>query len=88
MTPVHLSRLFRRFAHGTPYHFLMRLKMNRAAESLLDSGLMVKEVAAQLGFSSQFQFSRAFKRVYGVCPDHFIHRSPRHGAGWSINRAA
>ena len=72
MTPVHLSRVFRRFARSTPYHFLMRLKMNRAAALLLDSGLLVKEVAEQLGFSSQFQFSRAFKRVYGLAPDHFL----------------
>ena len=79
MTPVHLSRVFRRFAHSTPYHLLMRLKMNRAAELLLDSGLMVKQVAEQLGFSSQFQFSRAFKRVYGISPDHFVRRSPRRG---------
>ena len=39
--------------------------------------MMVKQAAEQLGFSSQFQFSRAFKRVYGVSPDHFIRRSPR-----------
>ncbi len=77
MTPVHLSRVFRRFAHSTPYRLLMRLKMNRAAELLLESGVIVKQAAEQLGFSSQFQFSRAFKRVYGVAPDHFIHRSPR-----------
>jgi len=79
MTPVHLSRVFRRFARSTPYRFLMRLKMNRAAELLFDSGLMVKEVAEALGFSSQFQFSRAFKRVYALAPDHFLRRSPRRG---------
>ena len=81
MTPVHLSRLFRRFAHTPPYHFLMRLKMNRAAELLLDAGLMVKEAAERLGFTSQFQFSRAFKRIYGLAPDHFIRQSPRRRGG-------
>ena len=77
ITPVHLSHIFRRFARATPYHFLMRLKMNRAAELLLNSGMMVKEAADELGFSSQFQFSRAFKRVYGIAPDHFVRQSPR-----------
>lgn len=80
MTPVHLSRLFRRFAHSTPYQCIMRLKMNRAAALLLDSGMMVKEVAEQLGFSSQFQFSRAFKRVYGLAPDFFVQRNLRRTA--------
>ncbi len=77
MTPVHLSRIFRRFAHTTPYYFLTRLKMNRAAELLLDAGRMVKEAAEHLSFSSQFQFSRAFKRTYGISPDHFVRGSPR-----------
>jgi AraC-like DNA-binding protein len=77
MTPVHLSRVFRRFAHTTPFAFLTRLKMNRAAALLLDSGLLVKEAAEALGYTSQFQFSRAFKRVHGLSPTHFLHHIPR-----------
>lgn len=72
MTPVYLSRIFRRFARSTPYHFLMRLKMNHAAQLLLGSTRLVKEVAEQLHLSSPFQFSRAFKRVYGLSPEHFM----------------
>jgi AraC-like DNA-binding protein len=79
MTPVHLSRLFRRFARPTPYHALIRCKINRAAELLLDRGLLVKEAAEALHFSSPFQFSRAFKRVYGVAPDHFVRHHFRGG---------
>lgn len=85
MTPVYLSRVFNRFGKMTPYHFLMRLKMNRAAEQLLD-GMLVKEVAEALQFSSPFQFSRAFKRLYGLSPEPFAHamkaeRRKRHGHG-------
>lgn len=79
MTPVHLSRIFRRFGRTTPYQFLTRLKMNHAAELLVDSGLLVKEAADRLGYANQFQFSRAFKRVYGLAPDHFAKRGQ---AGW------
>ena len=70
MTPVHVSRLFRRFAQAGAYQFLLRLKMNHAAE-LLENGLLVKEVADGLGFADAFQFSRAFKRVHGVPPGKF-----------------
>lgn len=79
MTPVHLSRIFRRFGRTSPYQFLTRLKMNHAAELLVESGLLVKETAERLGYANQFQFSRAFKRVYGLAPDHFAKRSE---AGW------
>ena len=72
ITPVYLSRVFSRFGKNTPYYFLMRLKMNRATELLLSSGMLVKEVAEELHFSSQFQFSRAFKRIYGLSPEPFV----------------
>ncbi|HLP78637.1 MAG TPA: AraC family transcriptional regulator [Candidatus Paceibacterota bacterium] len=68
---AYLCRLFRRFDHQTPYQFLMRLKMNRAAERLHEAGALVKQVAEQSGFSDQFHFSRAFKSVFGVSPDSF-----------------
>ena len=64
--PAYLCRLFRRYDHQTPYQFLMRLKMNLAAERLQDPGTLVKQVAAELGFDDPFHFSRAFKSVFGV----------------------
>ncbi|HTI69249.1 MAG TPA: AraC family transcriptional regulator [Candidatus Limnocylindria bacterium] len=68
VTPMYVARLFRRFGRTGAYHFLLRLKMNRAAEYLLNEGLLVKETAARLGFPDAFQFSRAFKRIHGVPP--------------------
>jgi AraC-like DNA-binding protein len=68
---AYLCRLFRRYDHQTPHQFLMRQKMHRAAERLQHSDLLVKQIAAQLGFSDPFHFSRAFKRVFGLSPDAF-----------------
>jgi AraC-like DNA-binding protein len=75
----YLCRLFQRFSHQTPYRLLMRLKMNRAAELLLDGGLRVKEVAGELRFSDPYNFSRAFKQVYGLAPDQFVRHGRRRG---------
>lgn len=71
VTPMYAARLFQRFAKTGPYQFLLRLKMNRAAELLHAEGLLVKEVAAALGFADAFHFSRTFKRVHGLSPDQF-----------------
>jgi AraC-like DNA-binding protein len=68
---AYLCRLFQRYDHQSPYQFLMRLKMNQAAEWLQQSGALVKQVAVRAGFSDQFHFSRAFKGVFGVAPDVF-----------------
>lgn len=75
--PAYLCRLFRRFDRQTPYEFLMRAKMQRAAERLRTPGIMVKEVAAEVGFPDPFQFSRAFKGVYGLSPKEFLARRVR-----------
>lgn len=68
---AYLCRLFQRYDHQSPYHFLMRLKMNLAAEWLQQPGALVKQIAERAGFSDQFHFSRAFKSVFGVAPDIF-----------------
>ena len=72
LTPIHLSRLFRRFAGLGAYQFLLRRKMDYAAELLLEDKLLVKEVAERLEFSDAFQFSRAFKRVHGLSPKQLV----------------
>ena len=71
VSPAYLCRLFSRYDHQTPYQLLMRLKMNLAAERLQSPGVLVKQVAAELGFNDQFHFSRAFKSVLGLSPENF-----------------
>jgi AraC-like DNA-binding protein len=68
---AYLCRLFRRFDHQSPYQFLLRLKMNEAAELLRQPGTLVKQAAELAGFGDPFHFSRAFKSVLGVSPDIF-----------------
>ncbi len=68
---AYLCRLFQRYDHQSPYQFLLRLKMNFAAELLQQPGALVKQVAEQAGFGDPFHFSRAFKSVFGLAPDAF-----------------
>jgi AraC-like DNA-binding protein len=68
---AYLCRLFRRYNHQSPYQYLLRLKMNMAAERLRQPGSLVKRVAAEAGFDDAFHFSRVFKGVFGVSPDTF-----------------
>lgn len=69
---AYVCRLFRRFGHESPYQHLMRLKMSHAAARMQNPGTLVKEVAAELGFSDPYHFSRAFKMVFGMSPTHLV----------------
>lgn len=71
VAPAYLCRLFHRYDHQTPYQFLMRLKMNRAAQRLQNPGVLVKQVATELRFDDPFHFSRAFKNAMGLSPEAF-----------------
>ncbi|MEI6560702.1 MAG: AraC family transcriptional regulator [Verrucomicrobiota bacterium] len=67
---AYLCRLFKRFRRQTPFQYLQNLKMNRAVELLQDGACSVKQTAQELGFSDPYNFSRAFKRVFGIAPRH------------------
>jgi transcriptional regulator GlxA family with amidase domain len=70
---VGLSRaaFARRFVLSTgvsPLRFLNALRLERAAELLRDADAGLAEIAARVGYASEFAFSRAFKRHHGVAP--------------------
>ena len=71
VNPAYLCRLFRRFDNQSPYRYLLRLKMNHAAERMKQPGAMVKQVAEESGYSDQFHFSRVFTSVFGLSPTAF-----------------
>lgn len=66
-----LTRLFRRYQGVSPYRYLIRRKMNRAALDLIRTGGLVKEVAERAGYPDPYHFSRVFKSVHGVSPARF-----------------
>jgi AraC-like DNA-binding protein len=51
-----------------PHTYLTRWRMGVAARLLEESGLRLIEIAAQVGYQSEFSFSRAFKAARGVSP--------------------
>jgi len=50
---------------------LVRWRMGIAAQLLEHTGLRLTEIAARLGYKSEFSFSRAFRRARGLSPMQF-----------------
>ena len=68
---AYLCRLFRRYDSQSPCQYLLRLKMNYAAQRLQEQGALIKKVAEEAGFADPFHFSRAFTSVFGLSPSAF-----------------
>jgi AraC-like DNA-binding protein len=70
-----LARRFMEHAGQPPMTFLTAWRLDLAADLLLEPDATVVSVARQVGYSSPFAFSAAFKRVRGISPQQ--HRSLR-----------
>ena len=70
-----LRKRFQSLTGQSPHQWYAGLQMRRACDLLAEQ--RVQEVAEQLGFCDQFQFSRRFKQVMGIPPREY----QRHCAG-------
>jgi AraC-like DNA-binding protein len=68
MSVSQLSARCRRECGRSPAQILLAAKIERARTLLHLSDLSVQEVAAHLGFSDAFHFSKAFRRLTGLPP--------------------
>ncbi len=64
----HYTTLFRRVTGYAPLRYLNHLRMQRAVQLLDTTELPIKEISDRLGFSDQFYFSRAFRKMHGHAP--------------------
>ncbi|WP_433926297.1 AraC family transcriptional regulator [Sorangium cellulosum] len=67
-----------------PLRYVAELRMQRAAELLAEGDRSLASVAAEVGYDSEFAFSRAFKRHTGEAPGAFRRRSRSQGAPFRV----
>ncbi|SEK50885.1 two-component system, response regulator YesN [Paenibacillus sp. cl141a] len=71
MHPVHVSRLFKMETGSNVSDYVLRLKMEQAAELLADHSLKNFEIALKLGYHNPNYFIRVFKKYYSVTPQEY-----------------
>ncbi len=62
------QRRFKQALRTTPYAFIEKLRMRAAATKLCRSDMSIDALSAELGYCDRFQFSKSFKRFYGLGP--------------------
>lgn len=68
LSPRGFTRLFRQLMGTSPIDYLIRKRMERAAELLMDLKLSNNEVAHMVGLSDGNYLARQFRRIYGCSP--------------------
>jgi AraC-like DNA-binding protein len=65
------SRNFTRDLNITPKDFISDTLVRKASEMLMNPGILIKDVAETLQFSSEYYFSNFFKKQVGMSPREF-----------------
>jgi AraC-like DNA-binding protein len=67
----HFRRAFKVHTGFAPWQYVLNLRVSQARRILSSTDDTLDAVATQLGFSSAFHLSGAFKRAYGIAPEHW-----------------
>ncbi|WP_143321364.1 AraC family transcriptional regulator [Clostridium sp. HBUAS56010] len=62
---------FSHYYHSTIGQFLRSLRMTKAVNLLAATDQSVSDIASEIGYSNSSNFSRVFKKVYGMTPFEF-----------------
>lgn len=66
----YFSRMFKQYMETSPQEYLMRLRMKKACEFLIEPKLSISNIAYSVGYEP-FTFSRTFKQIIGVSPSEY-----------------
>lgn len=68
LSPHHFARLFKQSTGFAPHQYVIRCRVERAKQLLLQGELTIASVAYTVGFAHQSHLNRHFKRWLGVTP--------------------
>lgn len=85
MSRDHFARLFKRATGLTPHQYIIRCRVERAIQLMVDTAMPLLTIAHQLGFADQSHFSAAFHQHTGLTPTEY-RRHTRGGIGGACAR--
>ena len=71
-----LIRYFKHYFGTTPISYINEYKLARAKELLFNSpNLLISEIASEIGFGTQYYFTKLFTKHTGETPSHYRYRT-------------
>ena len=81
VTPSHLAHVFRAHVGEPVYGYVVRSRLARALQPVLDADTDLTTIALDSGFASHSHFTARFRSMFGLTPlDLRRHASPRAAA--------
>jgi len=75
----HFNRIFRAMTGETPFQFILRLRLEKAASFMpIRNQESISDIAFKCGFTDISIFSRNFKKYYGVPPSQYRDEKRQH----------
>ena len=71
LNPTYFSNLFSRHMGISPIQYINKRRIEEAQRLLLSDDQSLYQIANTIGFSDEYYFSRIFKKIVGIAPDHY-----------------
>ncbi|HTV18415.1 MAG TPA: AraC family transcriptional regulator, partial [Polyangiaceae bacterium] len=88
LAPLHFHRIFRGLIGETPLEMHRRLRLERAAWSLVQTEQPVTRLAFEAGYETHESFTRAFAAAFGAAPTEFRARTRKNPTSWGAATAS
>ncbi|MBK5271298.1 MAG: helix-turn-helix transcriptional regulator [Bacteroidia bacterium] len=71
MNAAYFLRQFKKYFRITPYQYLMRRRIQAAAEMMPDTRLTISDICTAVGYQDASSFTKLFKKLYGLSPEKY-----------------
>ena len=71
MSPYYFCRSFKQSTGITPHRYVLNRRMEQARYLLEQKAMPLLQIAHQVGFTDQSQFTRVFRKMVGITPSQY-----------------